>query len=92
MTGWRSEWRALPPLARFGAITIGVGGLADTLAHLQGPAISGGFTPAQQLGHLVILLGMVATLTGVLLDALWPASRRRQTPTITHKGGSHANR
>lgn len=92
VSGWRSEWSALPPLARFGSLTIGAGAVLDTVAHLQGPALHGGFTPAQQLGHLVILLGMVETITGVLLGALWPPSSRRQRPTIIHQGGSHAYR
>lgn len=90
MSGWRDEWRALPPLTRFGSITIGVGGVADVIAHLQAPAPGASFTTPQQLGHLVILLGMVATLSGVLLDAFWPPSRDRQS--ITPQGGSHANR
>lgn len=88
---WRDQWRAFPPLARFGSMTIGLGALADMAAHLQGSP-AGSFTPPQRAAHLVILLGMVATLAGILLDTLWPAHPRAPVSRITRHGGSHANR
>jgi hypothetical protein len=75
-----SAWRGLPPLARFGFGTIGLGGVADTIAHLffGPPPGQFGFTGPQYAAHLVIFGGMVAALGGIILDAIWPANDPQQ--------------
>jgi hypothetical protein len=84
-----TAWKQFPPLARFGLLVIVLGTVFDVTAHLQAPGYYGTFTPAQQIGHLIILAGMVITLAAVLFDALFPPHRSR---SITkERRYSHAN-
>lgn len=74
MTWWLAEWRSLAPLSRFGVLVLVVGAALDTVVHVSAgsPGGSVGFTPAQHSAHLVILIGMLCTLLGIVLNAIWP--------------------
>ena len=76
-----AEWRALPPLARSGALIVLIGGVADLAAHVLGGPVDPRlrFTFVQYSAHLVILLGMVLTMFGVIVDAMLPLSRDPQS-------------
>lgn len=82
VTGVRSAWRAFSAVSQLGFVTVVLGAFADALAHTVGPpAPVGSFTPPQQAGHLVVLIGMVITLAGILI----PASRRHiRRPSSSH--------
>ena len=65
--------RSLPALARAGLAVLAFGGLADLVTHLGLPAEAGhghGFTSAEVEAHLVVLVGMVLTLLGVVIDGV----------------------
>jgi len=70
----RQAWRArfgLPLLVRVGAIALVVGLGLDVGAHLiAGPAADGHlhFSPAEHLGHLVVVAGMALVWAGVVVD------------------------
>lgn len=65
------ELRALPILVQLGLVAVLGGGLADVFAHLSTQAAehSPGFTPAESLAHVVVIVGMSVVLLGVLIDA-----------------------
>ncbi len=75
----RATWGTFSAATQVGLVTILLGGLGDALAHSLGPPASvGGFTPPQQAGHLVVVIGMVISLAGILIPALrLPVGRRR---------------
>ena len=79
MTRWLAEWRSLAPLSRVGVLVLVVGAAADVLAHLSAGSWDGaiGFTPAQHSAHLVVLIGMLFTLLGVVVNGIWPARPRQ---------------
>ncbi len=68
-------WGQFPPLGWLGFGVIVMGTLADFVAHATHPGIQQGFTFFQQAAHFVILLGMLVTLEGVLIEA-YVSSRR----------------
>lgn len=74
MTWWLTEWRSLAPLSRLGLLVLVVGAALDTGVHVRtgSPGGSMGFTPAEHSAHLVILIGMLCTLLGIVLNAIWP--------------------
>ena len=83
----------LPPLPKAGVVVIVLGAIVDSVAHATAPSHFVGFTPAEQAGHLTILIGMLYTLGGVILDPL--ISRRPNRRTVSRraaKGGSYAHR
>ena len=85
-----NAWKGFPPFARFGVVVLVLGTIYDADAHLQVRGYYGSFTPAQQTGHLIILVGMVITIAAVLLDAIFPP---RPRPSITTpRRYSHAHR
>ena len=52
------RWFALPRLLRLGLVVIAAGVVGDTIFHLSTrTTVAGGFTPAQQSAHLVVLIG-----------------------------------
>ncbi len=75
MTWWLAEWRSLAPLTRFGVLLLVVGAGLDVVVHVRAGSFGAptGFTPAQHSAHLVILIGMLCTLIGVVLNAIWPS-------------------
>ena len=76
--------RSLPALARAGLAMLAFGGLADLVAHLGLPAEAGhghGFTSAEVEAHLVVLVGMVLTLLGVVIDGVRRAHLGRPAGT-----------
>ena len=75
MTRWLAEWRSLAPLSRFGVLVLVVGAGLDAAVHVRAGSFGApiGFTPAQHSAHLVILIGMLCTLIGVVLNAVWPS-------------------
>jgi hypothetical protein len=75
MTWGLAEWRSLAPLSRFGVLVLGVGAGLDAVVHVRAGSFGApiGFTPAQHSAHLVILIGMLSTLIGVVLNAIWPS-------------------
>ena len=79
MTRWLTEWRSLAPLTRLGIVVLVVGAALDTGVHVRtgSPGGSLGFTPAEHSAHLVILIGMLCTLLGVVLNGIWPARPRQ---------------
>jgi hypothetical protein len=84
---------AAPPLARAGVIVIVVGTVADVIAHATAPRPYIGFTPQEQAGHLTILIGMVYTIAGIVLDGLRSRSRSQSaTNQQQTKGGHYAHR
>ncbi len=87
-----AQWSVIPRLARAGVVVLLAGGVADTVAHLTGdPAVGQltGFTPPQHFAHLVILLGMMLTITGVVADGV---RLTRLSRTKNSKEGPYAHR
>ncbi len=79
VTRGRAAWRTFSAATQVGLVTILLGGFGDALAHSLGPPASvGSFTPPQQAGHLVVLIGMVISLAGILIPALRLPLRRRR--------------
>jgi len=87
-----AQWATIPRLARAGVVVLLAGAVTDTVAHLTGdPAVGQitGFTPPQHFAHLVILLGMVLTITGVVADGV---RLTRLSRTKNSKEGPYAHR
>ena len=65
------ELSSLPRLAKLGIGVIALGVLVDACVHSLGVVIAGSLAALvvqQHLAHAVVLLGMVITLAGVVLD------------------------
>ncbi|HEX8941421.1 MAG TPA: hypothetical protein VF763_14835 [Candidatus Limnocylindrales bacterium] len=75
--------RPFPVLARLGLIVMALGLVADTLEHTllldAGPRLAG-FSAAQHVAHLVVLVGMVLVLAGVVADGVRIARGRVPRP------------
>lgn len=74
---WLRELAQLPLLARLGLLVLGLGGLADVVAHLEASVVEGGHaahlhehTPAELAAHLIGFAGMVLVLLGVVVDGV----------------------
>jgi hypothetical protein len=66
-----SDLARLPRLAVLGIAVIAVGVLADAIVHSLGVVTAGtlaALVVQQHLAHAVVLLGMVITLAGVVVD------------------------
>lgn len=71
----------IPTGSRFGLIVMGVGIVADLIAHLD-PGLEhehGTMTGPQVSAHLVVFLGMVVVLAGVVIDGVRSGRRTRGT-------------
>ena len=63
--------RTVPIAARLGLVLLAVGGTGDVVAHLGSLSAADhvhGFTSPELAAHLAVLMGMVVTLLGVVLD------------------------
>jgi len=82
----------IPTASKAGLGVIGIGALADLIAHLDPGLASttGALTGAQLSAHLVTFLGMVLVLIGVVVDGMRPD--RRATVRATQGRHRHAVR
>ena len=69
--------RTIPMASKAGLVVIGVGMLADLIAHVDAgfARADATMTDAQLSAHLVVFLGMVLVLVGVVIDGLQPGRR-----------------
>ena len=76
-------FRRIPTGARLGLIVMGLGIIADLIAHVD-PALEhdhGTVTGPQVSAHLVVFLGMAVILASVVVDGVRRSGRNRGTTT-----------
>jgi hypothetical protein len=81
------ELARLPRAAKLGVVVIAAGLLVDAWVHTLGIVTAG--TPAaaivqQHLAHLVVLVGMVATLAGIVADGAGKSRASRPERSNPH--------
>jgi len=87
-----------PPLMSLLGVAVAVAGVALHLAvHLTAPAdghehLHVGFSLSEHTAHLVVMLGMVLTLAGFVIDGARRQLERRRRPALVERSAGGAIR
>jgi hypothetical protein len=81
------ELQALPRPAKIGGAVIGLGLVFDAWVHTLGVVTTGSTLAViveQHIAHLVVLIGMVATLAGIVADGVQQGRHVRPERRSSH--------